>query len=358
MLKLMSMHLDVVDEVIGGNLEKFAEVVAPLSDSVKVGYIPSPEEQQEKTDKDFALILFHPHVGTLNKFAKYTPELTELNLAYLAEKHKELPDELVKIAATNLFTAAKTAGIKPPDSLKRFVDSEKYIGNTLDVRDINEVQFITKVNNFAEVSDYAWPEEKKYPLNTKRNIEKAAEYFELYQSDMDVRKKLEYAVNTKIAANKEEVELEESSINKYANLSRELFNPDFYNHVKVRQSYLEGIGDEFLELYDEVLTKADDLGPVKTAEILYEIDKKADLSRSYGKGIEDPIVSTLHLPADETKVIDGTIVKKSSLSNLDNAELTELVGNDVITELKGEEGLDVLNSLPKPIRDQILSNLD
>ncbi len=353
----MSMHLDVVDEVLGGNLEKFADLVEPLSDSVKVGYIPNPEEQQKKADSDFALILFHPHVGTLNKFAKYTPELTELNLAYLSDKCNELPDEVVKIASTNLAAAAKLSNIEVPENLQVYIETPKYIENTLDVRGIDEASFIHKTASTIEVEDYAWPEEKRYPLGNAQNIEKAADYFSIYHSEMEVKQKLEYAVNTKLAANRADLDIEMSEIDKYAKLSRDIFNPEFYDHVKIRQSYLEDNEDRFLDLYTDVLKKADELGPVKTAEVLYEIDKQADLSRNYGVGIEDPILSTLHVPQDAERVIDGTLVKKSSLENLDNTDLTELVGNDVIAELKGEDGLDVLNSLPKPIRDQILTQI-
>lgn len=356
MMKLMSMHLDVVDEVLGGNLEKFAEIVDPLSDSVKVGYIPSPEEQQEREEKDFALVLFHPHVGTLNKYATYTSELTELNMAYLAKKHGNLPDEIVKTASTNLAVAANKYSLELPEVLSSYIDnSDSYINNIVDVRDIDEVDFFGKTDKVAEVSEYAWPKEEKYPLGTEENVKKACAYFDRYNSEMEAGKKLEYAVNTQISANSLEMSIGDSAISKYASLSRELFNPEFYNHITIRQSYLQDSDNEALDLYSELLHKSDDFGPVKTAEVLYEIDKKADMIRNYGHGVEDPLLASLKVPTDREMMIDGTLIKQSSLKKLSSESLTQLIGNDVISELKGDEGLDILNSLPKPIREEIIN---
>tara|TARA_Y100000310_G_scaffold246447_1_gene251753 strand:- start:1817 stop:2176 length:360 start_codon:yes stop_codon:yes gene_type:complete len=117
MTNLMSMSFDVVDEVLNGNIEKLAKIVEPLSDKTKVAYIPSVEEQQERPEKDFALVLFHPNSGIQHKYALYTPELAELNLAYLADKHTTLPEEAVKIAATNLVIAAKKHQLDIPENL-------------------------------------------------------------------------------------------------------------------------------------------------------------------------------------------------------------------------------------------------
>ena len=98
MANIMSMSLDVVDEVLSGNFEKLAKIIEPLSDASKVAYVPSIEEQHVRAEKDFGLVLFHPQNGVTHKYALYTPELVELNLAYLNEKKNTLPDEIVKVA--------------------------------------------------------------------------------------------------------------------------------------------------------------------------------------------------------------------------------------------------------------------
>jgi len=90
---------------------------------------------------------------------------------------------------------------------------------------------------------------------------------------------------------------------------------------------------------------------------MYELDKQADITRAYGNGVEDPILSTLSTTTATSDTVDGILVKHSTLSSIDEGILTKLVGNDIISELKGEDGIAVLKSLPKPIRSSILDEL-
>ena len=360
MSNIMSMSLDVVDEVLSGNFEKLAEIVEPLSDNAKVAYVPSLEEQHSRNEKDFGLVLFHPQNGIMNKFALYTPELVELNLAYLDEKKAELPDEVVKIAATNLVAAANLKNINIPEGLSEFKESKTYIPNIVDVREINNINYSTKIANNQEPTTFALQAEKKYPLDTEDNVKEAVAYFDRYHRDFDdVSQKLEYSVNTKIAATSHDISIEGTEIAKYANLSSEMFNKDFSDHIKIRESYLKPeTKDKVLETYNDLTKRAEDIGPVKTAEVLYQIDKEAGLNHIYGSGVEDPVISTLGEPYEENDTIDGILIKKSALDNLGSEDLTELVGNDVISELRGEDGLAVLKSLPKPVRNAIIDKIN
>jgi len=360
MSNIMSMSLDVVDEVLSGNFEKLAEIVEPLSENAKVAYVPSIEEQHSRNEKDFGLVLFHPQSGIMHKFALYTPELVELNLAYLDEKKDTLPDEVVKVAATNLVTAANLKNISIPDGLSEFKDSKTYIPNIVDIREIDNINYTEKVASVQEPTTFALQAEKKYPLDTAENVNEAIAYFDRYHRDFDdVSQKLEYSVNTKIAANAHEISIEDTEVSKYANLSSEVFNTDFSDHIKIRESYLKpDTKDKVLDTYNDLANRAEEIGPVKTAEVLYQIDKEAGLNHIYGSGVEDPVLSTLGVPYEENDTIDGILIKKSSLENLDNEDLTELVGNDVISELKGEDGLAVLKSLPKPVRNAIIDKIN
>ena len=360
MANIMSMSLDVVDEVLSGNFEKLAEIIDPLSDAAKVAYVPSVEEQHSRDEKDFGLVLFHPQNGVTHKYALYTPELVELNLAYLDQKKNSLPDEVVKVAATNLATAANLKNVAIPEGLKEFKESKSYIPNIIDTREIDEINYQEKISSKEEPTTFALTAEKKYPLDTEENVKQAVDYFARFNADFDdVSQKLEYAVNTKIAADKHDVDIENTEISKYASLSREVFNPDFNDHVKIRESYLKPEQKtEVLETYTDLVKRAEEIGPVKTAEVLYEIDKAAGINHIYGPNVVDPVMATLSEPYVEKDTIDGLIIKKSALEDLDNADLTELVGTDVISELKGEDGLAVLKSLPKPVRNAIIDKID
>jgi len=205
---------------------------------------------------------------------------------------------------------------------------------------------------------FAWPAEQKYPLNSEETIKEAVAYFDRYHKEFDdIGKKLEYAVNTKIAASKFGLDVSENEITKYATLSRAHFNTEFANHVHIRQSFVHENNNDSSDLYNDLIARAEELGPVKTAEVMYELDKKADITRAYGQGVEDPIISTLSGTDGEADTIDGILVKHSTLSAIDEGILTKLVGNDVISDLKGEDGLAVLKSLPKPIRSSIIDEI-
>ena len=124
-----------------------------------------------------------------------------------------------------------------------------------------------------------------------------------------------------------------------------------YNPYELEKPENEtGLADE----YDNVLRDSDTVGVIKTAEALYEVDQKANLDGTYGKGVTSPAFSVAGKVGSDGMDIDGTYVTSSSLDALPSGELTSIVGNDVIDELRGEDKLDVLASLPTPVRKEII----
>ena len=160
-----------------------------------------------------------------------------------------------------------------------------------------------------------------------------------------------FALNTLEAAQEQNVNLTTHSITKYAHRSS-TFNPDFYDHIQIRKSYLLDSDEELLEAYDTLLKEADNKGTSETIKALYELDKQANLCRMYSKGIEDPILSTLDTSISE-RTVDGTLIKESDLHTLPADDLSVIVGSDAVKELQGPDALDVYESLPRPIRDEI-----
>ena len=84
-----------------------------------------------------------------------------------------------------------------PKSLEKYASS-KYIDNLIDIRDIDEVSYLDKIASNAD-QFYALEQEKTYPLNTQADVEKAAEYFDVYEDKFPLAKKYEFALNTKKA---------------------------------------------------------------------------------------------------------------------------------------------------------------
>ena len=353
MNKFASVPLDVVDEILAGNIDKLASIVENLSEQAKVAYVPSLDEQNALDEKDFALIMWSPKLGQIKKYATYTPELTELNLAYLSDKESTLPEEILKVAGNNLTVAAKNYGISIPENLKKYA-GENFKDNVVDMRTIKEADLIVKTSSQDTGEYYALPEHNKYPLNTAEQVKKASAYFERNHKKMDENDKLAFSLNVLSRAEDLEVPVNNTEVSKYAELDFESFNSNLYDSVQVRKGYLKDTESEIGNLYDDLLRNSDEVGVVKTAEALYEIDKKAHLNGTYGKGIESPVFAVAGKVGSNGQDIDGTYVTGSQLDNIPSGELTSIVGNDVIDDLRGEEKLDVLASLPIPVRKEIL----
>jgi len=214
MNSIINKTLDVVDFIVNEDLEKLANVVEPLSEDAKRAYVPTMEETQGMDDSQFGVVLWHPTIGKFNKFAMNEPAITELNLALLADNVNDLPEELLKIAGANLTCAAKGFGVKVPEALSKYA-SDIFIENILDVRDINEVNFVKKAN---KVDKRFATSDEEYPINTKEEITKAAEYFNTYHNSFTPNTKLEYAINVTKAATEKNIDVSSSAVIKYASI--------------------------------------------------------------------------------------------------------------------------------------------
>ena len=179
---LFSSIYDLTDEVIQGNIEKVAEIITELGNDYRHTQVPTIEEQESRPVEDFALTLFHPRHGTLNKYACYDRNLVALNIAFLDIKKNEIPDEIVKMASSNLKLAAERYKLNFPKTLEKYVDSEKNIksDNIVDVTNIDKKAFYLKLQENTEPIEkiFALKEKKKYPIHTPELIKKASDYFD------------------------------------------------------------------------------------------------------------------------------------------------------------------------------------
>ena len=125
---------------------------------------------------------------------------------------------------------------------------------------------------------------------------------------LDINDKLEFITNIQDKAKELDVSLSKTAVEKYSELSKNLFNEDFYNNIQVRKSYLKDNEEEIKTAYDELVSRADELGPINSAYVLEEIDKTANLNGTYGKGIVDPLAATLGEEKRAGREIDDTFV--------------------------------------------------
>ena len=124
MRKLASQKYDVLDYLLNKDVEYVCEVVNSLGPHVKQAQVLTTPEQQELEEDEVAVVLFHPHIGELKKYACNTPELTEINMNILSDKMDEIPDEIVKTAANNLTFTANKYNLDIPEKLAEYTSDK------------------------------------------------------------------------------------------------------------------------------------------------------------------------------------------------------------------------------------------
>jgi hypothetical protein len=124
MKKLFSMNMDATDYLLTNNLEKVAEIATSGSNFARTASVHSTDERDYLDEESVALIMFHPHIGEMKKFACDTPGMTELNLGLLSRDANEFPEEIVKLAANNLGYVASHYNIKIPENLQQYNTGE------------------------------------------------------------------------------------------------------------------------------------------------------------------------------------------------------------------------------------------
>jgi hypothetical protein len=353
MIKFAGMSYDATDMVTEGRIDYLVNLTKNDPDELtKNAHIPSREEVEEMPTDQFALVVYHPRVGQLKKFATHDKYVTKLNLKILQDTHSSYPDEIAKTAAFYLAKAAKFYRVDVPAELQKLAEG-KHQSNVVDLGDINETAWVKKQSSMekqAQETDYALPDKKKYPISTPEHIKTAISYFDqnLYRfSPMDA---LQYAVRVKLAADKSQVSYEGTKLEKYSNLTASSFNPGMRAHIKSRKGYAS---EDDAAVYDELLDKSAVLGVVKTAEYLEQVDRKLGLHRQWGIAVEDPYISVLGMRKEAECSHKGKKVKKSMLKKAAES----IVDEATLKELEGPDGIAVFESLPTPIKDKITKNL-
>ena len=360
MKTLFRKNLDIVDHAVNADIEKIASIVEGLTDNAKKAQVPTYDEQEQHPNSDFALVLFHPEIGERQKYACFNSELTELNIAFLADQVDELPEEVVKVAATNLTCAAVKYNLTIPESLQKYA-SKKFVDRVIDVSTINELEYTTKISHAhadETQEDTKYALNGKYPITTKEHVKKASDWFNKNFNKLSTEDQLEFVSNITKQASVLGVDFEKTAaISSFAELDTDRFNEDFYSHINTRKGYIADDQEDIIENYNHLLRSADELGTLKTAYVLELVDKDAGLDQLYGTNILDPLHAVMGTTKIASRYIDEIPVSLGDLKNLDTDELTAIVGNSVVSELRSDDGLDVLESLPTPIRKEVLGLL-
>ena len=122
-MKTAGVRFDFYDDPNGSLLKKNFPTSEDVPEIVKVAHILNPEERDVLRDEAYALVM-HNEGKVLRKFACVDPGNTLLSVLYFGETMDLLPDEAVKVAATNLCAACDEFGFETPLFLKAAARNE------------------------------------------------------------------------------------------------------------------------------------------------------------------------------------------------------------------------------------------
>lgn len=366
MNKLANQKFDITDEILSGDPSLVYRITDGMDEKIKEAAIPSEEQTQSLDRTDVALIIHFPGIGRFNKYAHNTKELTELNSQLLAVKAPTLPDEIVKTAAFFLKRACKRWSIFFPEYLEKYAE-ERPASNIVNCEEINEIAWAKKLRDHqlmakeaelaaANEKDFALPLDRKYPIKTAEQIEKASAYFDTWATDMTAADRLTFSRNLNQAAMEKEVEIV-GEFHKYANLDLNKFGDEFSINMERRKKTAPQENEKIANSYENLEKRKEEFGPFKTAALLEAIDEGWNAKKHYGKLFEDPLISTLYMKKTAMIEVDGRVVTQEELNKLAEKDLSGIMDKGTAGELVGDEGLAVFKSLPLPIRSALYEEM-
>jgi len=288
----------------------------------------------------------------LKKFACHDKYVTKLNLKILQDTHQHYPDEISKTAAFYLAKAAKHFRLEVPEGLRKLAEG-KHVTNIVDLDEIDRTQWHKKHASqikIAEPKEFALPDSRKYPIDTDTLTKTAVQYFEKNAMKLSPKDAMTYALNVKKAAKRFSIDTEGTRIEKYASLTASRFNDDYREHIRSRKIW---VTEDNREVYDELAQRAEELGVIKTAEVLEQVDRKFGVFHEWGHDVVDPYLSVLGIKKEAACSHKGKKIKASMLKKAAEG----IVDPTTLRELEGPEAIDIFESLPTPIKDKIAKNI-
>lgn len=351
-MKLNGKSFDITDYVFNSNIEKIAEFADNLTPSAKTAHVPSYEELSELKTNDFAVSLYDKNKWVMNKYAMHSADMIELNIQLLANTKDSIPVEILKTAAMNLTAAAQAHDITIPQELSEYISS-RYVDRKVDISKIAES--VEKVASAVKEDVYAIG--NKYPITTQQHLSKAASWFDNNKNKLTASEITEFAKNFIKQAGALNFDYKNSSLSKYANFTPTEFNSDYKFHILNRRRFITDGDSDTLNMLNDIVKRADEFGVEKTAALVELLDQDLGISRLYGQKLLHPI-EAIYGTVKEASVKAGSHeITLGMLSKMSASDLSEFVGTDGAQELQSENGLEVFDSLPMPIKEAILSKV-
>ncbi len=294
MKRIFNQTFDCTDYLLSNNIENVANIVLGLSDMAKTASVHSTDDIAMLNEDEVALILYHPNIGELKKFACDDYGITEININLLSDELNSLPEEIIKVAANNLGYVASNMGINIPENLQVYQTGD-WVDPYVDTTHLNKVAFYQKLQDNA-------------PEEVIAEVEKVAGKYVLYNTDR--------------------------------------FSPDLLAGINARLKMTHN--EKIAELYEDIRDNHSNYTPEEVCRVIDAADNMGNMDRAIKRGMFKGAVATtfeLIKLSWYQENIELLKLKENELTYLSNFEKSALFG---------EEGEDVFNSLPKPTKDRLI----
>jgi len=293
MKRLFNLSLDCTDYLLSNNVKEIAEAVTGLSDMAKTASVHSAEDMDALSSDEVAVILYHPNLGELKKFACDTQGITEININLLSRELDSLPEEVIKLAAGNLGYVAQHMSVEIPENLKVY-QTGTWEDPYIDITHLNKVSFYQKLQDAVTVEEV---------------IEKIAE------SPVDI-------------------------------YDRSSFSDDFIDNINARLKFTHH--EKIAELYEDLRDNHTDFTPEQIVKVLETADNMGDMGRAISKGM-------FKGAEDSTYGITKVSWYQENIDKIKEADVDYLADFEK-EALLGDEGEDIFNSLPTPTKDRLIKD--
>lgn len=348
MKKLASQKIDALDYILDGDLEKLSSLIPFLSQAGKTCVIADLDKTETMDKSEFAVILSHKVGGEMKKFAMHDAPNAELSAVLLNFTKDSLPEELVKIAATNLKKSCKKFKAPFPAELNKYAE-ESMDNSVLDLESIDTVNYLDKVSSIKTAEKYALPEQNKFPLSTKSEVIEARNYFEKYAHEFYPLDAITFSQNVSQALKDFNLNNDYPKMQKFASLDNKEISKIAKDRIQKRY-YL--ISDEAESDYEKLAESLTEKTAMQAVNELATLDQKYKIDRFWGGKVENPAITVLR---DKTA---SRYVSLEDLKELDTHELSSIVGSDAVADITGPDGVEVFSSLPAPLKKAVQRMLD
>lgn len=344
-MRLENQILDLYDDVnLEENLVKMASAMPP---ELRKCELPSIEDRDTKPETAFALQYVTKTAAKLAKFPIDTAVETFFSNQYFAKNGHKLPPDAQKVAAAGILKACKRFNLPPTQPVEKLgsveVKSNTYIEPLYSQQLQKVAAEIPKSAAFAESPHFyalvKKGQDPRYGMPTPELVKEAAAYFDKYAREFDPEDRRQFAVNVSGRARELGVELKSAAIEKYAG---QAFSKDLEGHLAMRRALASE--PQHRLAYEKLAAAVKTETPERIADTLYELDKRAGLTRYYDNKIADAFYATF-----------GTEKRADSITELVSNKRSELeshFGKGFVDSLE-KEGMAAYEALPTDAKEII-----